>query len=318
MRVLVTGGAGFIGSHLTRALLARGEQVVCLDDFNDYYAPARKRANVAPFLDQPGYTLVEGDICAPRTVDAVFARHQPERVAHLAAMPGVPPSVRDPARYAAVNVGGTVEILRAAAATGVRTVVCASSSTVYGATAPVPFREDDPADRPLAPYGASKRAAEMMAHAFHHLYGLNVVVPRFFNAYGPGQRPDQAAYIFVRAIHRGEPIHLRGNVQRDFTYIDDIVAGVLAALAFEGGYEIVNLGNSRPISMVELIAVSEDVVGRRAIVEQEPGLAADTPATCADVTKAHALLGYAPSITLREGLGRLYEWYRHEEEAGRA
>jgi UDP-glucuronate 4-epimerase len=314
--ILVTGGAGFIGSHLTRALLAQGERVVCLDNFNDYYAPARKRANVAPFLADPSYTLVEGDIRSAEAVREVFARYRPERVAHLAAMAGIPPSVRDPALYEQVNVGGTVQLLKAAAEHGVGAFLCASSSSVYGATTRVPFREDDPADRPLAPYAATKRAAEIMAHAYHHLYGLNVIVTRFFNVYGPGGRPDMAPFAFVDKVHRCIPFALPGNVRRDYTYVDDTIAGVLAALDWTGGYEIVNLGNAHPVSMLEFIATVERVVGKPARVEHRPPLAADAPITYADVGKAERLLGYRPRTPLAEGLTRLYDWYRQAVEAG--
>jgi UDP-glucuronate 4-epimerase len=314
--ILVTGGAGFIGSNLTRALLARGERVVCLDNFNDFYSPDLKRDNVAPFLANPGYTLVEGDIRDEATVDAVFERHRPIKVAHLAALPGVRPSVLDPVSYQQVNVGGTVNLLQAAVRTSARTFLLASSSTVYGAATRVPLREDDPVACPLVPYAATKRAAELMAYSFHYLHGLRVIATRFFNAYGPAVRPDLAASIFVRAVDRGDVITLRGNARRDFTYIDDTIAGVLAALDWTGGYEIVNLGNAHPVSMLEFIATVERVVGKPARVEHLPPLAADAPITYADIGKAERLLGYRPHTPLAEGLARLYDWYRTAREAG--
>ncbi|MCC6626959.1 MAG: GDP-mannose 4,6-dehydratase [Chloroflexi bacterium] len=314
MTVLVTGGAGFIGSHLTRALLARGERVVCLDNFNAFYAPERKRRNVAPFLSDPAFTLVEGDIRSVEAVDGVFERYRPNTVAHLAALPGVRPSVIDPVSYQQVNVGGTVNLLQAAARTGVEVFLLASSSTVYGATTRVPFREDDPANCPLVPYAATKRAAELLAYSFHHLHGLPVIVTRFFNAYGPAVRPDLAASIFVRAVAEGDPITLRGNARRDFTYIDDTVAGVLAALTWRGGFEIVNLGNAHPVSMIDFIATIERVVGRPARIDQQPALPTDAPITYADLTKAERLLGYWPATTLADGLARLYAWYRQERQ----
>jgi UDP-glucuronate 4-epimerase len=320
MTVLVTGGAGFIGSHLTRALLARGERVVCLDNFDPFYDPGRKRANVAAFLRDPRYTLIEGDIRSPATVQEVFARHRPARVAHLAAMAGIPPSVRDPMLYEQVNIGGTVQVLQAAREFGTRTFLLASSSSVYGATQRVPFREDDPADRPLAPYAAAKRAAELMAYSFSYLHGLRVIVTRFFNAYGPAIRPDLAVYRFTRAVHRGEPLTLYGDgsIQRDYTYVEDTVGGVVAGLDWEGDYEIVNLGNSYPVSIRDLIRAIEQVVGRPAIIDSRPALAADAPVTYADLGKARRLLGYAPATPLADGLARVYDWYRREEEAGRA
>jgi UDP-glucuronate 4-epimerase len=318
MTVLVTGGAGFIGSHLTRALLARGERVVCLDNFNAFYAPERKRRNLASFASDPGFTLVEGDIRSIEAVDEVFERYRPDTVAHLAALPGVRPSVADPIGYEQVNVGGTVNLLQAAVRASVRVFQLASSSTVYGATARVPFSEDDPAACPLVPYAATKRAAELLAYSFHHLHGLPVIVTRFFNAYGPAVRPDLAASIFVRAVAEGDTITLRGNARRDFTYIDDAVAGVLAALAWNGGFEIVNLGNAHPVSMTDFIATIERVIGRPARVTHEPALPTDSPITYADLSKAERLLGYRPVTDLADGLAALYAWYRQEKEAGYA
>jgi UDP-glucuronate 4-epimerase len=314
--ILVTGGAGFIGSHLTRRLLASDLRVVCLDNFDAFYAPARKRRNVAPFLDHPAYVLVEGDIRSLETVDGVFERYAPDRVAHLAALPGVRPSVTDPIAYQQVNVGGTVHLLQAAARAQVASFLLASSSTVYGATAAVPFREDDPAAHPLVPYAASKRAAELMAFSFHHLHGLPITATRFFNAYGPAVRPDLAASIFVRCIARGEPIVLRGNASRDFTYIDDTVTGIMAALERRAGFEIVNLGNAHPVRMTDFIATIETVVGRSAQIIHEPALPTDAPITYADLTKAERLLGYRPTTSLADGLAQLYAWYRQEQEVG--
>ncbi len=319
-RILVTGAAGFIGFHLCRRLLARGDEVVGVDNLNDYYDVGLKEARLAQLQGQPGFHFVKLDLADRDAVAELFHRGRFDRVVNLAAQAGVRYSLTNPHAYIDANIVGFLHVLEGCRHTGVGHLVFASSSSVYGANTRLPFSVHDNVDHPVSLYAATKKANELMAHSYAHLYRLPCTGLRFFTVYGPWGRPDMSLFLFTRAILEGRPIDVfhYGRHKRDFTYIDDIVAGVLAALAFEGGYEIVNLGNSRPISMVELIAVTEEVVGRRAIVEQEPGLAADTPATCADVTKAHALLGYAPSITLREGLGRLYEWYRHEEEAGRA
>ena len=312
MSILVTGGAGFIGSHLARALLARGERVVAIDNFNDYYDPAIKRANAAELSAHPAFTLVEGDIRDAATVDALFAAHDIRRVAHLAAMAGVRESMKQPRLYFAVNVDGTLNLLDAAQRHGCENFVLASTSSVYGETKRLPFNEEDAADRPLAPYPASKRAAELLAHTFHHLHGMNITALRFFNVYGPAGRPDMMPMRVMEAILDGTeiPVFNGGDIHRDWTYIDDTVTGVIAALDRPLGYEIINLGVGAPISLREFIETIEALAGRTLNVRSVPTPPTDPPITFCDNSKARRLLGFAPSTPVREGLARTWEWFR--------
>lgn len=312
MSILVTGGAGFIGSHLARALLARGEQVVAIDNFNDYYDPAIKRANAAELSAHPAFTLVEGDIRDAATVDALFAAHDIRRVAHLAAMAGVRESMKQPRLYFAVNVDGTLNLLDAAQRHGCENFVLASTSSVYGETKRLPFNEEDAADRPLAPYPASKRAAELLAHTFHHLHGMNITALRFFNVYGPVGRPDMMPMRVMEAILDGTeiPVFNGGDIHRDWTYIDDTVTGVIAALDRPLGYEIINLGVGAPISLREFIETIEALAGRTLNARSVPTPPTDPPITFCDNSKARRLLGFAPATPVREGLARTWEWFR--------
>jgi len=313
-KVLVTGGAGFIGSHTTEALLAWGDEVICLDNFNDYYDPARKRKNVAAFEGHPRYRLYEGDICDAERLEALFAAERPDKVMHIAAMAGVRYSIQHPELYESVNVRGLLNMLQASRRHTVSNFVFASSSSVYGADSPVPFREDAPCNRPVSPYAATKRAGELLCYTYHHLYGLRCTCLRFFTVYGPRGRPDMAPYLFTRWVSDGEPLKMFGDgtTYRDYTYIDDIVAGVVAALDADFGYEIVNLGNSQTVMLRDFIALVEDLVGRKANVEQMPPQPGDVPRTYADVSKARRLLGYDPKTPFAEGMARFVEWYRRE------
>ena len=314
MKTLITGGAGFIGSHTTAALLARGDQVVCLDNFNDYYSPERKRQNVAPFLDHPAYKLYEADIRDATALEKVFAQENIDKVIHIAAMAGVRYSLRHPALYAQVNVEGTVNMLECARRYQVTNFVFASSSSVYGMRSEAPFREDDPVSQPISPYAATKRAAELITYTYHHLYGLRCTSLRFFTVYGPRGRPDMAPYLFTKWTFEGRELTMfgDGSSRRDYTYIDDIVAGVVAALDADLSFEIINLGNSQTITLRDFIAVVEEVVGKKAHIVQVPPQPGDVPLTCADITKAHRLLGYEPRTNIREGMARFVEWYRRE------
>ncbi len=315
MKVLVTGGAGFIGSHVCEALLARGDSVVCLDNFNDYYNPARKRRNIAPLLGNAAFRLWEGDIRDAKTVRALFLQERPEKVVHIAAMAGVRYSLAHPLLFQEVNVGGTLVLLEEARHFRVRCFLLASSSSVYGADSQPPFREEDPCLRPISPYAATKRAAELLTYTYHHLYGLPCTVLRFFTVYGPRGRPDMAPYRFTQAIFRGEPLYLYGDgsARRDFTYIDDIVAGVLAALDAELSWEIINLGNSHTVAVRDLIRLIEGIVGRKAQIVQQPPASGDVPLTHADISKARRLLGFEPRTCLEEGMERFFRWYQEEE-----
>lgn len=314
MRYLVTGGAGFIGSHLADTLLARGDQVICVDNFNDYYSPERKRRNVAAALAQPGYTLVEGDFREPAAMEQLFATYRPERVAHLGAMAGPRPSVERPLLYEEVNVRGTVNLLDLARRYDVQGFVLASTSSVYGA-APTPWSEDLATDRPLSPYAATKKAAEVLAYTFHYLYQMPTRVVRFFTVYGPRGRPDMTPYVFVDAMVKHKPITLFNGgvgVHRDWTYVDDIVAGVIAALDSDIPFDIFNLGNSSPVQLRDFITLLEQVTDLEAIVESKPLPAADPPITYANVEKARQKLGFAPQTSMQHGLEQFWAWYQAE------
>ena len=312
MHTLITGGAGFIGSHLTRRLLGQGERVTVLDDFNDFYDPARKRRNVAPLLGREDYRLVEGDIRDAALVDRIFAAGRFDAVVHLAARAGVRPSLREPILYEEVNCIGTLRLLEAARQHGPATFVFASSSSVYGINEKVPFAEEDPVERPISPYATTKRAGELLCFNYHHLYGLKTACLRFFTVYGPAQRPEMAIAKFTDLLARGAvvPLYGNGSTRRDYTYIDDIVDGIVASRDLAPGFEIFNLGGSettRLIDLVHWIAGELGVEPRVELLAEQPG---DVPITFADVSKAKRLLGYSPRVPIREGLRRYVAWYR--------
>ncbi|HRZ16607.1 MAG TPA: GDP-mannose 4,6-dehydratase [Candidatus Hydrogenedentes bacterium] len=311
-RVLVTGAAGFIGSHLTDALLARGDEVLGLDEFNDYYDPAVKRGNLAGALAQPGFALVEADICDEAALRAAFERFRPEVVVHLAARAGVRPSLQDPNLYHRVNVVGGQHILDACRDFGPSHLVFASSSSVYGGSTAVPFTEDDPVMRPISPYAATKRMNELQAHVYSHLYGLHVTMLRFFTVYGPRQRPDMAIHKFTRNLLRGEPIPVfgDGSTRRDYTYIDDIVQGLLGCVDTPLRYEILNLGESRTTTLAELVEMVARHAGRPAALDRRPVQPGDVEITYADISRARRLVGYAPRFDMDEGIRRFVAWYR--------
>ena len=312
MKVLVTGAAGFIGSHTVEALLARGDEVVALDNFNDYYDPARKWANVETARSQPGYRFIQGDVRDASLLAEVFDREDIEKVCHIAAMAGVRYSIEHPELYESVNVGGTLNLLEQARQHDLTSFVFASSSSVYGANNPVPFREDAVVSQPISPYAATKVAKEVLAYTYHHLYGLNCTGLRFFTVYGPRGRPDMAPYLFTKWIAEGHPLRQfgDGSSRRDYTYIADIVSGVLAALDADLPYELINLGRGQTICLSDFIRLIEDVVGKEAIIVQEPPKPGDMPITHADITKARNLLNYEPVVSVREGMERFWTWYR--------
>jgi len=314
MKILVTGGAGFIGSHACEALLKRGDEVVCLDNFNNYYLPSRKEKNIAPFLDNPHFMLARGDIRDVNTVEYVFTEHRPERVIHLAAMAGPRPSVSNPLLYEDVNVRGTTVLLDTAVKHGVKGFVLASTSSVYGRS-PTPWTEDLPADRPLSPYAATKRAAELMAYTFHTSHGLPIRVVRFFTVYGPKGRPDMTPHLFVDLMRQNKPLVLNDGghgVFRDWTYVDDIVSGVLAALDSDAQFEIYNLGNANPVELIKFVQTLEQVTGLKADIQSVPLSPAEPPITFADTTKAKRDLNFEPHTTLEQGLQNFWNWYQSE------
>jgi len=315
MKCLVTGGAGFIGSHLCEALLKRGDQVVCLDNFNDYYSPERKRRNVAPFLNDPNFNLVEGDIRDGDLLTSTFEKERPTHVAHLAAMAGPRYSIQKPALYEEVNVRGTLNMLGAAYTNNVQGFFQASTSSVYGLS-PTPWSETSDTGRPLSPYAATKKAAEVLAFTYHSLYKLPVRIGRFFTVYGPKGRPDMTPYVFVDAMVKGQPITLFNGGQdiwRDWTYIDDIVDGIMAALDSDLDYEIINLGNSNPVQLIDFIQTLEKVTGLKARIESGPLPATDPPITFADTSKAKRLLNFEPRTPLKTGLANFWQWYQNKD-----
>lgn len=310
-KVLVTGGAGFIGSHLCEALLADGAELVVIDDFNDFYDPAIKRKNIAGIRNR--ITLVEGDIRDAALVDSIFAQHQFAKVFHLAARAGVRPSIADPRLYISTNIDGTLNLLEGCRKTGVKHFVFASSSSVYGVNKKVPFAEDDLIQRTISPYAASKLAGEQLCSNYSHLYGIRCICLRFFTVYGPRQRPDLAISKFTRNIMAGIPIdqYGDGSTARDYTYIDDIIQGVMAAGKYTAtDFEIINLGGSATNTLAQLISGIEEITGRQAKINYLPDQPGDVPLTYADVSKAGRLFGYAPGTPLRKGLERYVKWAR--------
>ncbi len=312
--VLITGAAGFIGSSIARRLAGSGARVVGFDNYCDFYDPAIKRARAKRLADEFGVEIIEGDIRDRDAVDRVFAGASPDSVIHIAAMAGVRPSIERPKLYAEVNVDGTVNLLDASVASGVKRFLFASSSSVYGNNEKVPFSEDDPVDRPISPYAATKRAGELICHSYWHLHKLPINCLRFFTVYGPGQRPDLAIGKFMRLIDRGEPVPMfgDGSTSRDYTYIDDIVDGVLAALDRRPGYNIYNLGGSSPVSLTDLIAAIGRVCGKEPIINRLPMQAGDVERTFADTAKSERELGFVSKISLDEGLARQWEAVRAE------
>ncbi len=314
--ILVTGAAGFIGSHTAAAFLARGDRVVGLDNLNDYYSPARKRANVAEVRstcpDASRFTFVEGDIRDRPLLDRLFTEHRFDAVVHLAAMAGVRVSVEDPWLYYDVNLTGTLNLLDSTRRIGNPNFVFASTSSAYGRTEQVPFIETDPSDRPLAPYPASKRAAELLGHAYHHLHGVDFTALRFFTVYGPRGRPDMMAYKVLDNIFNGTevPLYNDGKMHRDWTFVEDIVSGITAAADRRHGYEIINLGRGEPVLLSDFVVMIEKLAGKKANLVSAPMMDADVAYTYANIDKAKQLLDYAPSVTVQDGVSRFWAWYK--------
>ncbi|MEM9292049.1 MAG: NAD-dependent epimerase/dehydratase family protein [Acidobacteriota bacterium] len=312
--ILVTGGAGFIGSHLSRRLLGRGDRVTVLDNFNDFYDPARKRANIAAFLPLEAYRLVEGDIRDGALVDQLFAAETFDAVVHLAARAGVRPSLEEPVLYEDVNCIGTLQLLEAARRHGPEVFVFGSSSSVYGINEKVPFAEEDDISQPISPYATTKRSGELICYNYHHLYGLKISCLRFFTVYGPAQRPEMAIHKFTHRLAQGltVPLFGDGSTRRDYTYIDDIIDGVVAALDTAPGFEIFNLGGAETTALKDLVTWIAGELAVEAGIEYLPPQPGDVPITYADVSKAHRLLGYSPKVPIREGLRRFVSWYKAE------
>lgn len=309
--VLVTGAAGFIGSHLVRLLLDQGRRVVGLDNFDDYYDPTWKRRNAAEFATDDRFELVEGDVRDRDLLERLLSTREVESIAHLAALAGVRASVSSAERYLDVNVMGSLRLLEAALAHGRPNFVFASTSSVYGRTTRVPFVEDDSADRPLAPYPASKRAVELLGHAYHHSHGQNFTALRFFTVYGPRSRPDMMAHLVLDSMRTGRaiPLYEGGRLFRDWTYVGDIVQGIATALDRPLGFEAINLGRGEPVDVGEFIRELERLSGRKPNVVDTPMNEADVPGTVASIDKARTLLDYHPQVSVPEGTRRYYEWF---------
>ena len=292
-------------------LLDLGQEIVCLDDFNDFYDPAIKRSNVEPHRSSPRYRLIEADIRDTSRVAAAFSSYPIKKIVHLAARAGVRPSLEQPFLYEDVNIKGTMNLLELAHKHGVEQFVFASSSSVYGANTKVPFSELDRIDRTVSPYAATKFAGELMCFTYHHLYGIPTTCLRFFTVYGPRQRPEMAIHKFTQAVYDGKsiPFFGDGSTARDYTYIDDIIQGVLAAVERPLAFEVFNLGESSVVTLSELVGHIEEVSGRKAIIQPMPSQPGDVEITYADVTKARDLLGYNPSTSIRDGLAKFVNWF---------
>ena len=312
MNFLVTGGAGFIGSHVCERLLHSGHSVWAFDDLNDFYEPELKRRNLREIqaLAKP-FRFIHGDLTDRTALDELLSGVRFDQIIHLAARAGVRPSLEQPALYQRVNVEGTVNLLEAARSNGVRKITMASSSSVYGINSKVPFSENDPIFSAISPYAASKLACEALGHVYHYIYGFDIVMLRFFTVYGPRQRPDLAIHKFASLIRAGKPLPVfgDGSTARDYTFINDILEGVMACTQKQFGYEIFNLGESETVKLSRLISLLEQALGKEAIIERLPPQPGDVPLTCADISKARAKLAYNPSVKIAQGIPLFVDWF---------
>jgi len=315
MKFLVTGGAGFIGSHLVDSLLAEGHHVIVVDNFDAFYDRNIKEANIKPHLDLKGYQLVEADLRDRAVVFEIFKQHNPEVVIHLAAKAGVRPSLANPFSYVETNINGTVHMLDASVEFGVKKFIFASSSSVYGLNDKVPFAEEDAILKQASPYGATKAAGEALCRSYSNCYGLPIVALRFFTVFGPRQRPDLAIHKFSRSILNNESIQLYGDgtTSRDYTYVEDIIQGIRAAIDFKlTGFELFNLGNDRPTQLIDLVSCLEEALGNKAKIEWLPEQIGDVPRTWANIDKSRMLLNYSPQIDIVTGVAYFVEWLKTE------
>ena len=313
MNFLVTGGAGFIGSHVCERLLHDGHAVWAFDDLNPFYDPQLKRRNLRDIQSQAKpFEFVHGDLCDCAALEEVFSSVPFDQVIHLAARAGVRPSLAEPALYQRVNVEGTVNVLEAARKNGVKKITIASSSSVYGVNSKVPFSESDPIFSAISPYAASKLACESLGHVYHHVYGLDVTMLRLFTVYGPRQRPDLAIRKFTALIQAGQPIPFfgDGSMARDYTYVTDTVSGIIAATQKASGFEIFNLGESQTVTLARLVELLEAALGKKAVIDRQPTQPGDVPVTFADISKARARLGYSPQIGIEQGVNLFIDWFR--------
>ncbi len=315
MKVLVTGGAGFIGSHCIDVLLKRGDTVVCVDNFNNFYDPKIKKANVSAHKKNKKFILVNADIGDFSAVEKIIKKEKPDKILHLAARAGVQPSLKAPLEYVRSNVVGTSNLLEACRKHGVLHFVLASSSSVYGGNKKVPFSEEDRVDNPYSPYAATKKSCEILAANYHHVAGMHIVALRFFTVYGPRNRPDMAIYTFAQKITSGKEITLYGKgdeIKRDWTFVGDIVDGTIKALdnVEKFGFEIINLGNSKPVSVMYFVSLLEKALGKKALTKRAPLPMGDVPITYADTSKAKKLLGWEPATSIENGVKQFARWFK--------
>lgn len=312
MNILITGGAGFIGSSLTDRLLKDNMKIFCLDNFNTFYDPHIKKSNIKPHLRNKDFTLIKGDILDKKLLSDVFAGNDFDIVIHLAAMAGVRPSIENPLLYEKVNIEGTLNILECMRAYRKTKMLFASSSSVYGGNKKVPFSETDNVDRPISPYAATKKACELLCYNYHHLYNFDIYCLRFFTVYGPRQRPEMAIHKFTRQIYSGQNITVfgDGSSSRDYTYIDDIIAGLVGCIDRLKSYEIINLGNSNPTKLMELVELISSISGKKAEIIMEEPKPGDVFTTYADISKAKKIIGFDPKISIKDGLEKFIKWYK--------
>jgi len=318
MSIAVTGGAGFIGSHLCEKLVNLGFRVICIDNFDDFYNPALKEDNISGIIDNPGFKLYRSDICDPAGMEEIFSNNDIEMVIHLAARAGVRPSIADPLLYGKVNVSGTVNILECCRRYGTKKFIFASSSSVYGGNKKIPFSEKDNVDCPISPYAATKKAGELISYTYHDLFGISIFCFRFFTVYGPRQRPEMAIHKFSSRVLNGRQLEIYGDgsSSRDYTYIDDIISGLVSSIGSIKGYEVINLGNSKTVKLIELVRLIEEMTGNKAdlkFMESQPG---DVFITYADIRKARKMLKYSPGTDIREGLAGFIKWYKEKKKEG--
>ncbi len=316
MNIIITGAVGFIGSHIVEKLLFIGHKVYGVDNFDPFYDRRIKEKNMESFINNPNFRFYEIDINDFKSLKQIFFENRFDIVIHLAAKAGVRPSIEDPIGYYKTNVLGTLNVLEAMKEGGCKKMIFASSSSVYGNNEKIPFSEDDRVDNPISPYAASKKAGELLCHTYHHLYGFDIFCLRFFTVYGPRQRPDLAIHKFTKLIINGKPIPFYGDgsSERDYTYIDDIVDGVICAIDKLKGYEIFNIGESRTISLIKMVQTLEKVIGKKAVLNKIPFPKGDVKKTYADITKARSKLGYNPKYSFEEGIKEFIDWYLNINE----
>ncbi len=312
MKILLTGCAGFIGSHVSEALLKRGDSVVGVDNINDYYDTKKKEKNLEILKKNKNFIFYKEDIRNYEGLKEIFDKEKPDKVVHIAARAGVRPSIQNPLLYEEVNVKGTLNLLDLAKDHKIKSFVFASSSSVYGNRKKIPFSETDNVDNPISPYAATKKAGELICYTYHHLYNMKITCLRFFTVYGPRGRPDMAPYLFTDWIYNGKPIKRfgDGSTKRDYTFITDIVKGVVASIDKELDFEIINLGNNKPVMLNDFIKTIEKVTGKKAVIKELPMQPGDVDITYADVSKAEKLLGFKPTTSIEEGMKKFFEWYK--------